>query len=196
VTYSIDLRQKVLVALESEPSSEVLAEQLGVSGSFVRKLRARVRLTGNPAPLSPPGKTRIVDPQGQEVLHALVAKRPDATLDMLVRLFPRHGGRKVSDTTIWRTLCRMGMSLRKTVFATGRDRPDVVAARIRFRKTQKTWDPSRLIFVDESGVNLSMTRSVAWAPVGQRGLDTVPGNRWSSYAEMGRTMPRPGAASR
>ena len=113
MSYSIDQRQKVLVALESEPSSEVVADQFGVSGSFVRKLRARVRLTGDPAPLSPPGKARIVDPQGEEVLRALVEKRPDATLDMLLRLFPRHGGRKVSDTTIWRTLCRMGMSLKK-----------------------------------------------------------------------------------
>ena len=71
---------------------------------------------------------------------------------------------------------------KKTVFATERDRPDVVAARIQFRKAQKTWDPSRLIFVDESGVNLSMTRSVAWSPIGQRALDTVPGNRWSNYS--------------
>ena len=71
---------------------------------------------------------------------------------------------------------------KRTVFATERDRPDVVAARIQFRKAQKAWDPSRLIFVDESGVNLSMTRSVAWAPVGQRAVDAVPGDRWSNYS--------------
>lgn len=107
------MRKKVLAALETEPSSIVVAEQFGVSGSFVRKLRARVLLTGNPAPLPPPGKTRIVDRKGEEILQKLVAKRPDATLEALVRLFLRHGGRKVSDTTIWRTLRRMGMSVKK-----------------------------------------------------------------------------------
>lgn len=39
-----------------------------------------------------------------------------------------------------------------------------------------------MIFVDESGVNLSMTRSVAWAKVGERALDDVPGDRWSNYS--------------
>jgi hypothetical protein len=34
-------------------------------------------------------------------------------MDMLVRLSPRHCGCKVSDTTIWRTLCRMGLSLKE-----------------------------------------------------------------------------------
>lgn len=113
MSYSLDLRKKVLAALETEPSSNVVAERFNVSGSFVRKLRARVRLTGNPAPLPPPGKVRIVDPDGEELLQQLVSKYPDATLDKLVRLFPRHGGRRVSDTTIWRTLRRMGMSLKK-----------------------------------------------------------------------------------
>ena len=39
-----------------------------------------------------------------------------------------------------------------------------------------------MVFVDESGVNLSMTRSVAWAPVGERAVDNVPGDRWSNYS--------------
>lgn len=71
---------------------------------------------------------------------------------------------------------------KKTLYASERDRPDIVEARIAFRKAQKNWDSARLIFVDESGVNLSMTRSMAWAPVGERAVDDVPGNRWSNYS--------------
>jgi transposase len=71
---------------------------------------------------------------------------------------------------------------KKTLHATERDRPDVVEARKVFRKVQKTWDPSKLIFVDESGVNLSMTRAVAWAPIGERAVDAVPGGRWCNYS--------------
>ncbi len=48
MAYSLDLRQKVLAALETESSSEVVAERFGISGSFVRKLRVRVKQTGDP----------------------------------------------------------------------------------------------------------------------------------------------------
>lgn len=106
----------MLAALEKEPSSNVVAARFGVSGSFVRKLRQKVKVTGKVAATPPPGKERFVDARGETILRQLVEQRPDATLDALVRLFPRHGGRKVSDTTIWRTLCRMGMSLKKRPF--------------------------------------------------------------------------------
>ena len=36
--------------------------------------------------------------------------------------------------------------------------------------------------MDESGVNLSMTRSLAWAPVGERAVDDIPGDRWSNFS--------------
>ena len=103
----------MLAALEKEPSSNVVAARFGVSGSFVRKLRQKVKVTGNVAATPPPGKERFVDARGETIFRQLVEQRPDATLDALVRVFPRHGERKVSDTTIWRTLCRMGMSLKK-----------------------------------------------------------------------------------
>jgi transposase len=35
--------------------------------------------------------------------------------------------------------------------------------------------------VDESGVNLSMTRKEAWAPRGERIVDNVPGRRWETF---------------
>lgn len=40
----------------------------------------------------------------------------------------------------------------------------------------------RLVFVDESGVNLAMTRANARAPSGERVIDHVPGGRWSNYS--------------
>jgi len=44
------------------------------------------------------------------------------------------------------------------------------------------WSRDRLIFVDECGVNLSLTRAVAWAPRGERVTDYVPGRRWETYS--------------
>jgi hypothetical protein len=48
MAYSLDLRQKVLAALETESSSEVVAERFGISASFERKLRVRVKQSGDP----------------------------------------------------------------------------------------------------------------------------------------------------
>jgi transposase len=39
------------------------------------------------------------------------------------------------------------------------------------------WACNRLVFVDESGVNLSQTRTQAWAPRGERVTDHIPGRR-------------------
>ena len=44
------------------------------------------------------------------------------------------------------------------------------------------WSSDRLVFVDESGVNLAMTRREAWAPKGQRIVDAVPGGQWETYS--------------
>jgi transposase len=37
------------------------------------------------------------------------------------------------------------------------------------------------VFIDESGVNLSLTRAEARAPRGERIVDDVPGSRWETY---------------
>ena len=74
------------------------------------------------------------------------------------------------------------VSKKKTLYASERDRPDVVEGRIVFRQAQEVWNHARLICVDESGVNLAMTRNVAWSPVGERATCDVPGGRWTNYS--------------
>jgi transposase len=41
----------------------------------------------------------------------------------------------------------------------------------------RRWSVSRLVFVDESGVNLSQTRAQAWGVRGERVTDHIPGRR-------------------
>lgn len=72
-------------------------------------------------------------------------------------------------------------SKKKTIYASERGRPDVVRARERFQRRRRRWPPCKLVFVDESGVNLSLTRAEAWAPRGERVVATVPGRRWENY---------------
>ncbi|MBK7583382.1 MAG: transposase [Myxococcales bacterium] len=46
----------------------------------------------------------------------------------------------------------------------------------------RRWPAGRLVFIDESGVNLALTRSHAWGPRGERVVDDVPAGRWETYS--------------
>jgi len=46
-------------------------------------------------------------------------------------------------------------------------------------------DPTRLVFLDESGVDTTMTPAYARAPRGQRALGRVPGGHWKRLTILG-----------
>lgn len=58
------------------------------------------------------------------------------------------------------------------------DRPDVQAKRRSFWRLRTLRRAARLVFLDETGINLSMTRAYARAPSGERAVAAVPKN-WS-----------------
>lgn len=45
----------------------------------------------------------------------------------------------------------------------------------------RRWRPERLVFIDETGVNVALARAEGRAPRGQRLVDHVPTCRWESY---------------
>jgi transposase len=64
--------------------------------------------------------------------------------------------------------------------AAEQDRPDVKAARKRWRKEQPAWDARRLVFIDETGLNTLMARHYGRCPVGRRYLSTLPHGHWQT----------------
>ncbi|MFD2580624.1 hypothetical protein ACFSTD_22720 [Novosphingobium colocasiae] len=60
---------------------------------------------------------------------------------------------------------RLGLRLKKTIFATEQDRPDVALARRLWQTAQAGFDFTRLVFVDETGTNTAMTRSHGWGGI-------------------------------
>lgn len=58
----------------------------------------------------------------------------------------------------------------------------MIAARESFSRRMLRWAFGRLIFVDESGINLAQTPAYARAPRGERAVDHVPGGRWQTYS--------------
>lgn len=69
---------------------------------------------------------------------------------------------------------------KKVLIASERDRPDVASQRTDWFAQQTGFDPSRLVFIDETWVKTNMTRPRGRAPRGQRLLDKVPHGHWKT----------------
>ena len=64
--------------------------------------------------------------------------------------------------------------------ASEHDRPDIAAARAHWVATTPTLDPTRLVFLDETGVATNLLRRYGRGPRGQRVADHAPQGRWES----------------
>ena len=69
---------------------------------------------------------------------------------------------------------------KKSVVAGERDRPDVARRRAQWVKRQKSIDPERLVFIDETWTRTDMAPLRGWAPCGQRLIAKVPHGRWKT----------------
>ena len=65
---------------------------------------------------------------------------------------------------------------KKTLHATERDTAHACQARQRYRRKIRRYPVKRLKFIDETGVNIAMTRRYGRARKGQRVVDAVPKN--------------------
>jgi transposase len=110
--YSLDLRQRILAAVDEGTSSRPqIAKLFCVSASWVRRLVQRRRETGSIEPLAHHGGPKPKLDQGHlEHLRALVREKPDATLaELRGRL-----GSPASVMTICRALKRLELPLKKS----------------------------------------------------------------------------------
>ena len=69
---------------------------------------------------------------------------------------------------------------KKTSHASEQQRPDVLARRRAWFNGQIELDPSRLIFIDETGANTKMARLRGWAPKGERCRAAIPHGHWKT----------------
>lgn len=74
---------------------------------------------------------------------------------------------------------------KKTLHASERDTPRVRALRGHFKKRVGKIEPEKLVFVDESGINTSMTRTRARAEGGKRAQGSAPAGHWTNLTMLG-----------
>ena len=176
--YSTDLRERVAAAVDNgEGSQREIAALFRVSLSFVVRLLQRRRDAGTLEPKPHGGgPPRVLGPEDERRLAELIRADPDATLKQL----KRRGGFTCSLKTLWHAMRREGLTFKKkSLHASEQDRPDVRTKRRSFRRKVKPIESRRLVFVDETGVTTAMTPTYAWAPRGERAVDSAPAS-WES----------------
>lgn len=187
--YSLDLREKVLLAYQNNDLSErEIARLFGVSLSFVRDLLKLYRETGHIDPKPHAGGTpRSIDGAHLLILRKCVDRRPDATLEELREDYRTLTNQSVSVSTIGLSLRRMGYTRKKKSVHAQEARSDEVAEeRHRFQQqAQPALPAGRLHVLDETGLNLAMTPRYARSPLGQRAEGHAPFQRGLNLSVVG-----------
>ena len=112
-SYSEDLRQKIVVAVERGMSKSEAARLFDVSLSSVKRYIRMASSGGSLAPKKRPGRTPKVDERTEKLLNEDMNERPAATIAGRVRFLEVITGKRLSYSTLWRTLKRLGWSRKK-----------------------------------------------------------------------------------
>ena len=112
--FSLDLRERIVEALQSGQTRPQVAERFGVSpatvGRFIRQWRERSDLA--PRPIT--GRPRAIPTADQELLEELLTTQKDVTLGSLSQALQEKTGRKVSLSALQRNLIWLGYSYKKS----------------------------------------------------------------------------------
>lgn len=185
--YSIDLRQKIVEAYNNQEGSQrQLAKRFRVSLSFVHSLLQRYHQVGTVEPKAHGGGNPPKLSPGQiKVVEQLVAEDNDATLKELCLLLQQRTEVKVSRATMGRIVLSLKLTRKKTFHASERDSERVQKLRDEFWQTIGEVKLSDLVFVDEAGVNIAMSRLYARAKQGQRAHGQRPDGRGKNVTMIG-----------
>jgi len=108
--YGQDLRDRVLNA---NGSIAKVAARFGVSKSYVARARSRRRRLAEDTPGMQHNHVPLKLSGLEAVLTARVQIHNDQTLEQLCQWLQVEHGVQVSVTTLWKTLTRLGLSLKK-----------------------------------------------------------------------------------
>ncbi len=110
--YSLDLRERVVGAVETGDSCRTVAARFGVSVSTVVKWSQRYRRVGSVAPGKIGGHRRPVLEPHRGFIVERISQEPHLTLHRLKDELATRGI-KVSHNTVWTFLRREGLSFKK-----------------------------------------------------------------------------------
>lgn len=110
--YSLDLRQRIVHAVEHGLSPQEVAEQFEVGLTTVKRF-VHLAAAGELVPKTRPGRTRLLGPAAQAALWAQLEAHADATLAEHCALWETSQGVRVSVATMSRAIRRLGWTRKK-----------------------------------------------------------------------------------
>src|SRR5437870_1113586 len=112
--YSLDLRERILRAVDQgEPRSEIV-KMLGVSLATIKRYLKQRRETGHVRPKAIPGRPASKGAALQAGLLAQLQAHPDASLETHCELWENMHGMRVSTSTMSRMIERVGWTRKKS----------------------------------------------------------------------------------
>ena len=111
---SMDLRERLVSAVDGGLSRRDAASRFGVAPSTAIKWVAQWRRTGHVRPRAQGGDKRSqrIEAHAEEIL-ALVEETPDMTLAEIATHLEKEHGLRVSQSTVWRFFDRRGITFKK-----------------------------------------------------------------------------------
>jgi transposase len=106
--YSLDLRTRVLNAIDAGQTTADVAERFAVSTAWVRRLTQRRRLTGEIAP-----RVRRARPPKLLPHHPTIRELLDRTPDLTLEELRGELGVEVALSTLWYAVRNLGYTLKK-----------------------------------------------------------------------------------
>lgn len=116
--YSDDLRLRIIETIQVNELPQVeIAEQFGVSKSFIEKLWHRFRTTGSYQAKAHAGGVERFLKNDEQLIRELIAAQPDATLSELCeKVAEKTGKPEVTTATMCVELQRLNLPLKKSRF--------------------------------------------------------------------------------
>jgi transposase len=111
--YSLDLRAKVLRAVDQGYPREEIVKLVGVSRATIKRYLKQWRETGDVAPKAIPGRPPKKLGSLQAELGAQLQAHDDLSLAEQCRLWEQSHGMRVSPTTMNRAIKRLGWTRKK-----------------------------------------------------------------------------------
>ena len=179
--YGLDLRRRVIEAIDSGMSARKAAGRFAVGVATAISWHRRWREQGSlePGRQGKPSRSRL-EPH-EDFIVALMQEQPDIALHEMVDRLAEVRGLRVGKTTLWKFLNRHGWTYKKkTAHAAEQQRPDVLVRRQAWFDAQLELDPHRLIFIDETGASTKLARLRGRALKGERCRAAVPHGHWKT----------------